>query len=473
MINPMFQDVNLNIHESWKLGLVGRNGRGKTTFLKILMDQLDYEGSIHSNLEFEYFPIYPEKDLTTLDVLLERNPLVEIWEIERELNYMELSHDILYRNFNQLSGGEQTKILLIELFLDDQAFPLIDEPTNNLDLHGRQMVGQYLNNKTGYIVVSHDEYFLNQFVDHILAINKESIDLIAGDVDTWKTEKERADRLTKEKNEKLKGEIKRLDQVSRQVNNWGLQRENSTKDSSERRLAAKQMKRAKAIRKRTEEKVIEKEELIDNIEEVSKLKFNVVRPQKQILSFREFSILRGGVPLFSPINVDLYPSERLFIEGHNGVGKSTLLNFIIGEEKLETIGEYDIKLPEQQSVLHQKNQGRVDLHSYLQSMTSKEEKEEYLYLLHQLGMSRKLFSSPQGKQWSSGEKKKMLLAKALLNHHQLFIWDEVTNSLDLFVIYQLIDAINDYQPTMISVDHNEHYVDAVATKKVLLDPYNK
>lgn len=475
MIQPIFKDINLNIHENWKLGLVGRNGRGKTTFLKILLNQLEYEGSIHSTINFKYFPSYPEiqEDLTALEVLLNQNQHIDIWQIERELIYMDLLTDILEKKFNELSGGEQTKLLLIELFLSENSFPLMDEPTNNLDLHGRKIVGEYLKKKKGFIVISHDESFLNHFVDHVLAINKESINLIRGNVDTWKYEKANADMLSEEKNAELKMEIKRLNDVSRQVSNWGIKKENSTRDASARRLAAKQMKRAKAIKKRTEAIIEDKESLIKNIENVSELKMIVEHPRKQVLFFRDFSILREGVPLFKPIDLDVYPTERFFIEGKNGVGKSTLLNFIVGTEQLDTIGEYRINLPEHLSILSQKHQGDVDYFSSINRLSTKEEKEEYWYLLYQLGIHRSSFSDKSSENWSSGEQKKVFLANALLGKNELFIWDEVTNYLDLIVINQLIDAIKKYQPTMIGVDHNEYFVNAIATKKIELTPIVK
>ncbi|MFJ8064005.1 ATP-binding cassette domain-containing protein [Psychrobacillus sp. NPDC096426] len=473
MIQPIFKNVNLNINENWKLGLVGRNGRGKTTFLKILLDELEYEGSIQSTLDFKYFPSYKDmhEDLTALEVLRKQNPYIDIWQIERELTYMDLSTDILYKKFNILSGGEQTKILLIELFLNENSFPLIDEPTNNLDVNGRKIVGQYLKKKKGFIVISHDESFLNQFVDHILAINKESMDLISGNVDTWKYEKANADMLSEEVNAKLQKEIKRLHDVSKQVSNWGLKKENSTKDASARRSAAKQMKRAKAINKRTEAMIEEKENLIHNFENISELEMIVEQPRKQILFFRDFSILRNGVPLFEPINIDIYPNDRFFIGGKNGSGKSTLLNFILGSEQLDTIGEYRIRLPEHLSILHQKIQKEVDYFSVLSRLSTKEAKEKYWYLLYQLGIERSSFSAKSSKDWSSGEQKKVFLANALLGKNELFIWDEVTNYLDIFVINQLIDAIKKYQPTIIGVDHNEYYVNTISTKKIELKPF--
>ncbi|WP_246187718.1 ATP-binding cassette domain-containing protein [Ornithinibacillus caprae] len=470
MIKPIFKDVNLNINENWKLGLIGRNGRGKTTFLKILLNELEYKGTIQSTLEFKYFPLYPDRDedLTAIEVLQRHNSNVEIWQMERELTYMDLPHDMLHKKFNVLSGGEQTKLLLIELFLNENSFPLIDEPTNNLDLHGRQVVGQYLNSKKGYIVISHDESFLNQFVDHILSINKESIDLITGNIDTWKYEKENADLLSEEKNSKLRAEINRLNDVSRQVNSWGIKKENSTKDAAERRVAAKQMKRAKAIKKRTVEMVEEKRALINNVENDSDLKMIVEQPRKQVMFFRDFSILRNGHPLFEPINIDVYPTDRFFIEGKNGVGKSTLLHFILGKEQLETMGNYTINLPEHLSILSQKRQEDVDYSSLIDQLTTREEKEEFWHLLHQLGIHRSSFSDKSSKNWSSGEQKKVFLANALLGKNELYIWDEVTNYLDMMVIQQLIDSITYYRPTMIGVDHNEYFVDAIATKKIEL-----
>lgn len=470
MISPLFHNVSINIHEDWKLGLIGRNGRGKTTLLKIFLDQLEYEGTVHASLPFKYFPVYPDphRSITAEQVLLQENPMAERWEMELELSYMELRPEILDRDFQLLSGGEQTKILLVGLFLNEHSFPLIDEPTNNLDVHGRKVVGEFLNRKKGFIVISHDQHFLNQFVDHVMAINKASIEVLKGNIDTWQQEKQNADNLTMETNQKLFKEINRLDAVSKRVGAWGQKRENSSKDAAERRLAAKQMKRSKAIKKRTEEKIREKQSLIHNVEEIAELKMNVEQPTKQILSLRDFSILRDGKPLFEPISIDMDPGDRLFITGKNGVGKSTLLNFILGKGEFEVMGDYQVRLPDKLSVLNQKNQLEEDYASILYQLTASE-KEAYLHLLHQLGFKRSRFADRSSTHWSAGEQKKVFLAQALLGNHSLFVWDEVTNYLDMMIIEQLINTIKKNNPTMIGVDHNEHYVEAVATKEIILN----
>ncbi|WP_027964109.1 ATP-binding cassette domain-containing protein [Halalkalibacillus halophilus] len=473
MVEPIFSDVNLNINERWKLALLGRNGRGKTTFLKCLLHEVVFAGHIDSPLTFKYFPktiSERQGNFYVQDLLLENNAHKESWELEVEVTKMNFSTEILKRPYKSLSGGEKTKVLLIELFLDENAFPLIDEPTNNLDIHGRNIVSTYLNSKNGFIVVSHDEKFLNSFVDHVLAMNKQSIDLLKGNIETWRTEKDNADRAAEEKNNKLKSEVKRLNNVSRQVNVWGNKRENSTKDSSERRLAAKQMKRSKAIKKRTDEMIEEKKNLIHNTEEETALKINVTQPVKQILSLRDFTILKDNQPLFVPITIDVQPGERLFIEGKNGVGKTTLLEYILGNKSFETIGEYDVRLPHHISSLKQSMLTEFDYTSFLFNLTN-EEKEGFWYLLHQLGMHRSRFTNQSQPSWSAGEQKKILLAHALINKNELFVWDEVTNNLDFMVIDQLIQALNTYQPTMIGIDHNEKFVESVATKRIELTPY--
>ena len=122
-LDNVFENVSFNIDTDWKLGLIGRNGKGKTTFLKLLLGEYEYNGSISKNVRFDYFPFeVKDKSKMTIEIVNEIAPNVEDWEIIKELNLLNTNIDILYRDFNILSGGEQVKILLISLFLKGNNF---------------------------------------------------------------------------------------------------------------------------------------------------------------------------------------------------------------------------------------------------------------------------------------------------------------------------------------------------------------
>ena len=133
LASNIFENVSFQIDTDWKLGFTGRNGRGKTTFLKLLMGKYEYSGTISSNVSFEYFPYdVPDADFFVIDVIHEISPNAQDWEIARELSLLNVSDDLLYRSYSTLSKGEQTKALLAALFLKENSFLLIDEPTNQI-----------------------------------------------------------------------------------------------------------------------------------------------------------------------------------------------------------------------------------------------------------------------------------------------------------------------------------------------------
>lgn len=135
----VFENVNFQIDTDWKLGFIGRNGRGKTTLLNLLLGKYEYRGKIISSVQFDYFP-YVVKDKSRLveDVLFEVCPTAEEWEFMKELSLLDVDADVLWRPFETLSNGEQTKALLAALFLNEGHFLLIDEPTNHLGCGGER-----------------------------------------------------------------------------------------------------------------------------------------------------------------------------------------------------------------------------------------------------------------------------------------------------------------------------------------------
>ena len=137
----LFENASFQIDTDWKLGFIGRNGRGKTTFLNLLLGKYEYHGQISAKVDFDYFPFEAgEGGREVLDVIRGIQPGCLPWEIERELSLLQVPGDALYRPFKTLSNGERTKVLLAALFLRENNFLLIDEPTNHLDMEGRKNV---------------------------------------------------------------------------------------------------------------------------------------------------------------------------------------------------------------------------------------------------------------------------------------------------------------------------------------------
>lgn len=157
--DTIFENVTFQIDTNWKLGFVGRNGRGKTTFLNLLLGKYEYRGKIEATVQFDYFPFrVSDKNRVTEEILHEICPLAEEWEIMREFPYLDVKPEVLWRSFKTLSNGEQVKVLLAALFLNEGHFLLIDEPTNHLDAKAREIVANYLKRKKGVILNSEKGY---------------------------------------------------------------------------------------------------------------------------------------------------------------------------------------------------------------------------------------------------------------------------------------------------------------------------
>ena len=159
----IFENVSLRLDTDWRLGLVGRNGRGKTTLLRLLQHKYEYRGTIRADVPFDYFPFsIPDPDKDAIGVIEDVQPDYEYWQLAREMHRLEMSDEILYRPFRSLSGGEQVKLLLALLFARENRFLLIDEPTNHLDAEARALVADYLKTKRGFLLVSHDRTFCDK-----------------------------------------------------------------------------------------------------------------------------------------------------------------------------------------------------------------------------------------------------------------------------------------------------------------------
>ena len=139
----VFENVSFQIDTNWRLGFTGRNGRGKTTFLNLLLGNFEYQGSISASVSFSYFPYeVADKDQMAIDAVEQLHPDYEYWKIAKEMNALQLDEEVLYRPYGTLSNGEQTKLQLAGLFSKENNFLLNDEPTHHLDIRGRELVSR-------------------------------------------------------------------------------------------------------------------------------------------------------------------------------------------------------------------------------------------------------------------------------------------------------------------------------------------
>ena len=218
--DDIFHNASFNIDTDWKLGLIGRNGKGKTTFLNLLMGKYDYRGSITTNARFDYFPYaVSEPDLKSSAEELYRiwKPQVETWQVLIQMNLLKMDPECLYRPFGTLSYGERTRVMLAVLFAAENEFLLIDEPTNHLDSRARSTVKDYLASKKGFILVSHDRDLLDGVCNHVLVLNRETIEVQSGNFSSWWENKEKRDAFQLSENEKHLKEIGKLKAASRRM----------------------------------------------------------------------------------------------------------------------------------------------------------------------------------------------------------------------------------------------------------------
>lgn len=523
--DTIFENVSFQMDTDWKLGFTGRNGRGKTTFLNLLLGKYPYEGQISAKVDFDYFPFSVpagSADVMTLNIIDGILPDYEYWKLSRELNYLETSDEILYRPYATLSGGEKAKVQLAALFLKEDSFLLIDEPTNHLDMHGREVLARYLQKKRGFILVSHDRLFLDACVDHILSINKSNIEIQKGNFSSWLHNKELQDNFELAENQKLNRQIKSMEAAARRTAAWS--------DTIEKRKtggtggqagvkpdkghigaqAAKMMKRSKAAAARKESAITSKASLLKNIERADDLKIHPLSYHADVLvtldhvsgfyrtvrsesgdgetpgNAAAFPENTAEIPVFNKKSFTVKRGDRIALQGPNGCGKSSILKLILQaagkgctgfNDAAAASGAVHTGLPEFTGNLHVGSglkisyvpQSTEGLSGTLNNYAAGRGIDITLLktILRKLDFSRLQFEKSI-EDYSEGQKKKVLLAASLCESAHLYIWDEPLNYIDVLSRMQIENLLLQFQPTMVFVEHDKAFCDNAATEIVQL-----
>ena len=470
----IFEDVDFQIDTDWKLGFVGRNGRGKTTFLNLLLGKYEYRGKIQASVQFDYFP-YPvsNRDRSTVEILSEVCPQAEEWELLKELSYLDVRDDVLWKPFSMLSNGEQTKALLAALFLNDGRFLLIDEPTNHLDMKAREIVSAYLKRKKGFILVSHDRSFLDGCVDHILSINRSDIEVQSGNFSTWFTNFRRQQGFELAQNKKLKKSIDDMQKSAQRTSAWSDRIEASKYGNGPvdrghiGHKSAKMMKRSKAVEVRQQRAIEEKSRLLKNLETVEDLKIAPLRYHSDTLvTFSDVVPVFDGRDICRPISFSVKQGERIALDGKNGSGKTSLLKLLTGQH-IEHHGTVSIGSG---MILSYVPQDTSMLNGSLSEFAKAGHIDESLFkaILHKMDFSRVQLGKKM-EDFSAGQKKKVLIAKSLCEQAHLYVWDEPLNYIDIYSRMQIEKLIKEFSPTMIFVEHDIAFRNNIATGSIRLD----
>lgn len=472
----IFDNVSLRLDTDWRLGLVGRNGRGKTTLLNLLQHKYEYRGTIRADVPFDYFPFaIPDPDKDAIGVIEDVQPYYEYWQLAREMHRLDLSDEMLYRPFLSLSGGEQVRLLLALLFARENRFLLIDEPTNHLDAEARALVADYLKTKRGFLLVSHDRAFLDSCVDHILSINKANIELQKGNFSSWFANKERQDAFEQAENDRLRADIRRLDEAARRAARWSdkTESEKHVRNSGLRpdrgyigHKSAKMMQRAKSIEARRLDAAEEKAGLLHNIERADDLKLHPLAYRAETLAeLTDVAVQYGDAPVVEGVRLTVRRGARIALTGRNGSGKSSLLKLIAGQDIPHTgtvrlgSGLIVSYVPQDASFLS------GSLSDYAEACGI--DRTLFFAILRKLDFARVQFEKDMA-DYSAGQKKKVLLARSLCEQAHLYLWDEPLNYIDVFSRMQIEQLLIAYQPTLLFVEHDRAFCDKIATETVRL-----
>ena len=495
----ILSDITFDVQSGEKIAILGANGAGKTTLLHILAGRLDYDSGIVSIGDgrtvgmIDQMPSYPEhttvedvlktafKDAHVIEAqmkeleykmslepenedLLRRYGICQQkldamggynrdFEIDKVCNGLDIPKERRIQPFNQLSGGEKTRINLARIILEQTDILLLDEPTNHLDMDAVRWLGDYLESYAGTIVtVSHDRYFLDQFCERIIEVNDHKIEFYAGSYSFYAVERERRYEQKMREHENQMAEMKRLEAVSRIMHEHGTEH-----------LA----KRAASIDKR-----IARMKVTDRPKKNKRMNVSFGDPNyetEEVLKVKNITKSYNNRIILQDVTFNVRNGERVAILGDNGAGKTTLLKILLGEEIADDgtikkgVGLRPAYLP-QQVKFENENRNLIDTLIYDKNVTMQTARnrlgafqfsgEDQLKIVNKL---------------SGGEKSRLRLCELMYDPLNMLILDEPTNHLDLMSREWIEEAVEAFTGTLLFVSHDRYFVERFATRVIYLE----
>ncbi|MEY4383634.1 MAG: Zinc import ATP-binding protein ZnuC [Bacteroidota bacterium] len=490
----LYEGANLHIKPKNKIGLIGANGTGKSTLLRLISGEYSPDGGTISKssectigflnqdllsyqtddsilevamqafgrqLELQHKidevihkmeTNYEESDIDELAKYQEEFENLDGYTIQSKteeiLEGLGFSTEDLKKPLKQFSGGWRMRVILAKLLLQKPALLLLDEPTNHLDLPSIEWVEKYIQNYEGAIVVvSHDRYFLDRTIDHIAEVSGQKITLYPGNYSYFMEEKALRNEIQKGAFENQQAQIRQ----------------------TERFIERFKAKASKSRQVQSRVKALDRLDLIEDvIDEKAKVnfKFNFgTQPGRFILFLEHISKAFGEKIILKNTSATINRGDKIALIGANGKGKSTLLRIISGTEKIEGERRAGHNVIESFYAQHQLESLNVDntlLDELKETGTNKTEMELRSILGCFLFSGEEVFKKI--KVLSGGEKSRVALAKVLISEANFLLLDEPTNHLDMQSVNILIQALQQYEGSYIVVSHDRYFVSHIANK---------
>ena len=493
----LFDDVNIKFTKGNTYGLIGANGAGKSTFLKILagdiepttgnislgpderlsvlrQNHFDYEeervidvvimGNEHLyNIMKEKDAIYMKPDFSDEDGVRAaelEGEFAELggWEAESEasqlLQNLNIPENLHYQNMSELSNGDKVKVLLAKALFGQPDVLLLDEPTNGLDIQSISWLEDFLVDfENTVIVVSHDRHFLNKICTHMADLDFGKIKLYVGNYDFWKESSELAAKLLADRNAKAEEKIKQLQEF---VARFSANASKSKQATSRKKMLDK----------------IELEEIVPSSRKYPFINFKAEREiGNDLLTVENLSVKIDGEVILDNISFILRPGDKTALIGQNDIQTTALIRAIMGDIDYEGTVKWGITtsqsyLPKDNSKDFASGESILD---WLRQFASKEE-DDNTFLRGFLG--RMLFSGDEVNKsvnvLSGGEKVRVMLSKLMLLKSNVLVLDDPTNHLDLESISSLNDGLKNFKESIIFASHDHEFIQTLANHIIVL-----